>query len=115
MNIKGDVEVKDLLPLGSVVSLKDAPVTVMITEYFVKRQSPNEKNIINSDLFEVRDYKGILWPEGDINPYFDITFNHEDIDTIFFTGYINEESVSFLNDIEEQFEKSKNEKVGQYE
>ena len=93
-----DKNLKRLLPLGSVVRLKDATHRVMITAYFVKfekgkdqdlKNPENDKNMNEADG-KVYDYLGVLWPEGDIDSRHKIMFSNEVIDDVYFYGYSND-------------------------
>ena len=46
---------KELLPIGSVVLLKDAKKRIMITGFYVKENENSDK---------IYDYVGVLYPEG---------------------------------------------------
>ncbi len=93
MNIKGDVSIKDLLPLGSVVTLKDSNgYRIMITAYFPKK-SAFEMLVDNQDeTCDIYDYMGIDWYGVPTEKKQHILFNHDKIDTVLFRGYVNEES-----------------------
>ena len=39
----------------------------------------------------VYDYVGVLYPEGHIGSEYQVLFNHDMIETVFFYGYENEE------------------------
>lgn len=104
MVIEGEIKVNELLPLGSVVTLYGMNHKLMITHYCPKKTKQyiqlGEEN--NSTYF---DYKGILWPEGNINPKMGIMFNHSSIERVDFNGYINKESIKYLNDLETNINK----------
>ena len=70
------------LPIGSVVLLKDAKKRVMITGFAAKGKETGDK---------IFDYMGCLYPEGIINSEQNLLFNHDQIDKIFYIGYIDEE------------------------
>ena len=55
----------------------------------------------------VYDYVGVLYPEGHIGSEYQVLFNHDMIETVFFYGYENEERDYFLNDLKKQFEPEK--------
>lgn len=98
-----NIEPRFLLPLGSVVSLKGADKKYMITEYYVKKS----KNCVSfslekDDNIKYFDYMCVVWPDGDVNPTIKMFFNHSDIDTIHFSGYINDESIEFIDDIKKE-------------
>ena len=82
---------KEYLPIGSVVLLKNGKKRIMI---YGRRQ-------LNADkvLF---DYVACLYPEGNINDDYNFLFNNEDIDKVVFRGYSDEEDKEFidlLNDV----------------
>lgn len=81
------MKIKDLLPIGSIVLLKEGEKRLMIN------------GIMQNDAGGTRqsyDYLGILYPEGHIGEGFQYLFNHEDIDNIVFRGYEDEERAEFL-------------------
>lgn len=67
--------IKDLLPIGSVVVLKDAEKALMIIGILPRSEEG------------VKDYIGVLYPEGYINSEMFLVFDHKDIDTILFRGF----------------------------
>ena len=76
----------ELLPIGSVVLLKNGTKKVMITGFYtVSEKNPNE----------VYDYIGCLYPEGIISSDKNLLFNHEQIANIYYNGYVNEEEKEF--------------------
>lgn len=70
------------LPIGSVVLLNDAKKRVMITGFAVKGKETGNK---------VFDYMGCLYPEGVISSEQNLLFNHDQIDKIFYIGYVDNE------------------------
>lgn len=85
------MNIKDLLPIGSVVLLKDGQKRLMIT------------GVKQTDLSEdgrEYDYFGVLYPEGHIGEDFQYLFDHEDIQQIFFRGFEDEERARFLTELE---------------
>lgn len=82
--------IKDLLPIGSVVLLKNAKKKLMI--YGIKQLDTNNPEI-------EFDYIGVFYPEGNMGPDYQFLFNHEDIDTVFFEGYHTEERNVFIREI----------------
>ena len=76
---------KVLLPIGSVVLLKEATKRIMITGFCVKSDEDNE-------LF---DYAGCLYPEGLISSRENLLFNNDQIGKVFFVGYSDEEEKHF--------------------
>lgn len=80
------------LPIGSVVLLKGAKKKLMITGYV---------QIDLKNLDKIYDYTGCLYPEGIINTEKNLVFNHEQIETILFVGYENEEQKEFNQKLKE--------------
>lgn len=81
------MKIKDLLPIGSIVRLKDGEKKLMIGG--IKQQEADG----NGREF---DYYGVLYPEGHLGDEFQYLFNHEDIDEIVFRGFEDEEREDFL-------------------
>ena len=77
-----------LLPIGSVVLLKDSTKRVMIIGFCQAEASDDEKKTI-------WDYSGCLYPEGYIGPDKTFLFNGDQIDKIFAIGYQDEEQFEF--------------------
>lgn len=80
--------INELLPIGSVVLLKEGEKRLMITG--IKQMD------MDGDDTEY-DYLGVLYPEGYMGNRFQYLFNHGDIDKILFRGYEDEERQAFLN------------------
>lgn len=75
------------LPIGSVVKLKSFDLLVMITGKLplVKVKSS----------YEYYDFRGQIYPIGDIGQKETYCFNIEDVDKTVYKGYISEEDVVF--------------------
>ena len=87
---------KELLPIGSVVILQGGIKKLMITGMsLAKEENPNE----------VFDYIGVLYPEGYLGGESNFLFNHSDINDVVFRGYENPERDSFIEFIEESYNK----------
>lgn len=86
--------IRDLLPIGSVIMLREAKKAVMI--YGIKQRD-------TEDPEKEYDYIGVLYPEGNIGPDFQYLFNHEDIVEVLFKGYETDELKEFLNTIAEAY------------
>jgi len=80
------MNVKNLLPIGSVVLLKDGVKKVMIVG--IKQTSID-------DSVEY-DYVGVLYPEGFLGGEYQFMFDHADISTVFFKGYEDIERETFI-------------------
>jgi len=70
------------LPIGSVVLLKDAKKRIMVTGFAAKGKETGNK---------IFDYMGCLYPEGVMSSDKNLLFNHDQIDKIYYIGYIDEE------------------------
>lgn len=75
---------KDLLPIGSVVMLKEATKSLMIVGTMQKDDEGNKF-----------DYISLPFPEGYINSEIFFLFNHEDVVDVKFVGCINAESQTY--------------------
>ena len=88
---------KALLPIGSVVLLKDATKKLMIIGILQVDQNKNT----------LYDYLAVPYPEGFLGADTNFLFQHEDINDVIFTGYHNPEQDTFLkalNLIDERYE-----------
>lgn len=82
---------KNLLPIGSVVLLKEGSKKLMIIGIKpVKEDEPNK----------IYDYIGVIYPEGFLGNQYNFLFNHEDINDVVFTGYNNPERENFIDFLE---------------
>ena len=91
------MNIKELLPIGSIVLLKDGEKRLMIDGVMQSNEGGNG---------EEYDYLGVLYPEGHIGDQFQYLFNHEDIDKIIFRGYEGEERDSFIKKLTAFYEKN---------
>ena len=90
------MQIKKLLPIGSIVLLNDGEKKLMIN------------GIMQSDASgsgQEYDYLGILYPEGHIGESFQYLFNHEDIREIVFRGYEDAERAEFLEKLANLYER----------
>ena len=81
-----------LLPLGSIVYLKEATAKLMV----VGRGASFD----NGEGQSFSDYVGVVYPNG-IDPQDALFFNHEDIDQVVFKGYSDEEEERYVKIYEE--------------
>lgn len=81
------MEIKDLLPVGSVVRLFEGEKRLIICG--IKQTDAN-------NLAKEYDYMGLLYPEGHIGEDYQYLFNHSDIEEIIFKGYSDDERDEFL-------------------
>ncbi len=86
---------EQLLPIGSVVLLKEADKRMMI--YGIKQ--------INETDGQVYDYIACLYPEGNIGEEYNYLFNHENIEKVNFIGYIDAEFQLFRQALEKELVK----------
>jgi len=89
------------LPVGTVVLLKGGKKRLMVTGFLVKEESKDK----------TWDYSGCLYPEGVLGANQTALFDHEQIETIYHFGLIDEEEQAFkeqLRVLMNESEKSKN-------
>jgi len=93
--------VKNLLPIGSVVQLKNMKKKIMIIGIMPMKQ-------INEKQTKVYDYMGVPYPEGYIGAKTGALFDHESIEIVVFTGYENKERELFVTTIQNIFDVADN-------
>lgn len=91
---------KRLLPIGSVVLLKEAKKRVMI-------YGRAQKDLDTGEIF---DYISCIYPEGNIDPNKSILFNDEDIESIFFIGFQDIEEINYSKMLTEKLSEYKKDK-----
>lgn len=69
--------VQGILPVGSVVMLREGEHRVMVTGY--------AQRLIDGD--KLYDYVGCLWPEGFTAADQNILFDQDNVQTVYFLGY----------------------------
>lgn len=74
------------LPIGTVCMLKGGSKRVMIAGFCAMSEDSGDK---------VYDYSGCIYPEGFISSTQTCLFDHEQIDKVYFKGYVDEEEVEF--------------------
>ena len=87
------MEIKDLLPIGSVVLLEGGKKRVMI--YGVRQ--------IEQETQEEYDYIGVVYPEGNMWQGSKFVFNHDKIQEVFFKGYEDEERQDFIQRLSDYY------------
>ena len=85
------MEIRNLLPIGSVVLLKEGKKRLMV--YGIKQTDKSS----NTEY----DYIGVLYPEGNMGDGTQFLFNHGDIDEIYFRGCEDEERENFIAKLED--------------
>lgn len=88
------MEIRDLLPIGSVVLLKDGQKRVMI--YGVKQT--------DTSTDKEYDYISVLYPEGNMGEESQFLFNHSDIEEVYFRGCEDEERDEFIENLAKYYE-----------
>ena len=91
--------IEKYLPIGTVVMLHNATKRLMITGFCAMTDENKNK------MF---DYTGILYPEGVLNSEQTILFDHDQIDKVFFIGFVDEEEKGFKALLKEFVEKNDN-------
>ena len=84
------------LPIGTVVMLKGGTKRVMITGFCSMEEKNNDK---------MYDYNGCMYPEGIISSDKTLLFNHDQIEKIYFKGFVDDEETKFkeqLNNVIKQ-------------
>lgn len=80
------------LPIGTVVMLKGGKKRAMITGFCsIPKEDPNK----------VYDYSGCIYPEGFISSDVVCLFNHEQIEKVYFKGFVDEEEIEFKSKLGE--------------
>lgn len=87
------MNVKDLLPIGSVVLLRGGNKRLMV--FGVKQNSLEDG--------KEYDYLGVFYPEGYLGDEYKYLFQHEDIEKVEFIGYQDFERDMFLKRLEEAY------------
>lgn len=82
-----------LLPIGTVVLLKDSEKKIMITGVLQKQLDKNPDKIW--------DYTAVLYPEGTMGPDKSFLFDSNQIEKIYAIGYQDEEQFEFKMKIDE--------------
>ena len=85
---------QDLLPIGSVVVLKEGTKKLMIIGRL-------QQNVKTKKLY---DYAGCPWPEGYMDKEHCYVFNHDDIDLLYYLGMQDVEEFNFRFKLDEMME-----------
>ncbi|HBJ1650647.1 MULTISPECIES: DUF4176 domain-containing protein [Clostridium] len=95
VNNKQNIEFDEnkLLPIGSIVLLKDSDKKLMIIGR-LQKQVGDEKEI-------EWDYSACLYPEGNLRPDSLFLFNNDVIEKVYFIGYEDEDEVKYSEKINE--------------
>lgn len=88
------------LPLGTVVMLKKGRHRAMVVGYCAKLAED-----ANAPFY---DYIGCLFPEGIFTTEQTMVFNHDDIDKIYYMGYVDDEVKEFQKKLKDVMAKMGN-------
>lgn len=87
------MEIKELLPIGSVVLLEEGKKRLMI---YGVRQTEQETG-------EEYDYIGVVYPEGNMGQGTQFLFNHDQIKEVYYKGYDDEERQEFIKKLSDYY------------
>lgn len=90
-------ELINLLPIGSVVLLKEANKRIMIVGRMQRKKGEDK----------VWDYSACFYPEGVLDPTQMFLFDHEQIGTVFFLGFQDREGLELQKKLTEKYEEIK--------
>ncbi len=93
--------VKELLPIGSVVILREGQKRLMT--FGIKQQDMRTGTEY--------DYLGVIYPEGNIGQGGQFFFNHADIEQVFFTGFADEERETFIEKLYEHYQQKEQKSI----
>lgn len=88
-----------ILPIGSIVRLKDGDRKLMIAGTYVTRQGDDSR---------VFDYSALLYPDGLESLDHLYMFNRDSIEQVYYVGYMDENSEEFLPNIEKVLNAQRN-------
>lgn len=91
------MRIQELLPIGSVVLLKEGEKRLMI--YGVKQRDQETQTEY--------DYIGVVYPEGNMGQGTQFLFDHEQIEEIYFKGFEDEEREGFIQRLADFYEEKK--------
>ena len=86
------MDISKLLPIGSIIRVKDANKKMMITGILQKSDNV------------VYDYIGVLYPEGYMSEEKLFLFNNTDIADVFYVGYMDLEHQAFRSSVQKLLE-----------
>ena len=87
---------KEYHPMGTVVILKGGEKSIMI---YGRKQIHAKTNVLY-------DYVACLYPEGNLNEEYTYLFNHDQVQEVLFTGYVNDAETAFLEVLKKADEES---------
>jgi hypothetical protein len=95
---------KKLLPIGTIVLLKNANTELMITSYCMAAMPQNYEDGNNMKFSRdmLYDYGGCRYPEGIMTTNAMIVFNEDQIDKVIHMGYKTEESDKHIQELKDK-------------
>lgn len=84
---------RELLPIGSVVLLKNAQKKIMIIGLMPIKHMESGEDV-------AYDYIGVPYPEGYIGHESAMLFKHESIEEVAFMGYSNDERITMIEAVQ---------------
>ena len=90
---------EDLLPIGSVVRLKDGKKNVMVIGLMQSKHTEGKGLVLY-------DYLGVPYPEGYMGKAAGVLFYHNDIQETVFMGYAGKEREAFVAAVQKIVEKT---------
>lgn len=94
----GKTTIEQLLPIGSVVHLKDTSKDLMVVGVC-------QRDALQPDL--EYDYLGVLFPQGFVGTGSQFFFNADAIEAVVFTGCQNDSWKRFLGELSEHYNEQK--------
>ncbi|MDR1192872.1 MAG: DUF4176 domain-containing protein [Peptococcaceae bacterium] len=91
------MEIEKLLPIGSIVRLKDSEKRLMV--FGIKQSGSAGGGEVTAD------YIGVLYPEGYMGEQYQYLFNHGKIDEVVYRGFEDGERDTFTRKLGEIFAK----------
>ncbi len=91
------MEIKKLLPIGSVVLLEEGKKRLMI--YGIKQTEQETQ--------QEYDYIGVVYPEGNMGQGTQFLFNHNQIKEVFYKGFEDEERWMFIERLADYYTQRK--------
>lgn len=90
-------KIKELLPIGTVVSLKNGTKRLMDFGIVQSIQGQTDKEY---------DCIGVPYPEGNVGQDYQYLFNHEDVEMVYFRGLEDIERQEFIYNLMKFYKKS---------
>lgn len=89
------MEIENLLPIGSIVKLRNAEKRLMI--FGVKQSGTTQAGSVSAD------YIGVFYPEGNMGPDQQYLFSHNEIEEVVFRGFEDSERDAFMGELQQYY------------